>query len=137
MVELTELVSKALEAQQKSFSPYSKFRVGAALQTNDDLIYTGCNIESSSYGLTICAERVALFKAISEGIHSFKRMVVVTDANDFCPPCGACRQILWDFASTIEIILVNNNREQKVHKMSDLYPEAFDSDFLDKGDRRE
>ena len=130
MIELTELVSKAIAVQEESFSPYSKFRVGAALQTDDDQIFTGCNIESSSYGLTICAERVALFKAISEGKRSFYRMVVVTDTEDFCPPCGACRQVLWDFAKTLEIILVNNNGKQKTHKIIDLYPEAFDGDFL-------
>jgi len=133
VIELNELVAKAVAAQKESFSPYSNFRVGAALQAEDGQIYTGCNIECSSYGLTICAERVALYKAISEGNRSFRRIVVITDSEDFCPPCGACRQVLWDFAKSLEIILVNKNGKQKTHKIGDLYPEAFDSEFLDKG----
>jgi len=134
VIELNELVAKAVAAQKESFSPYSNFRVGAALQAEDGQIYTGCNIECSSYGLTICAERVALYKAISEGNRSFRRIVVITDSEDFCPPCGACRQVLWDFAKSLEIILVNKSGKQKTHKIGDLYPEAFDSEFLDKGD---
>ncbi len=133
MDEWKELIAKAVEAQEKSFSPYSNFRVGAALQADDGNIYTGCNIECSSYGLTICAERVALYKAISEGNRSFRRIVVLTDSEDFCPPCGACRQVLWDFAKSLEIILVNKSGKQKAHKIGDLFPEAFDSEFLAKG----
>ncbi len=133
MNELNELIAKAVEAQENSFSPYSNFRVGAALQADDGNIYTGCNIECSSYGLTICAERVALYKAISEGNRSFRRIVVITDSEDFCPPCGACRQVLWDFTKSLEIILVNKSLKQKTHKIRDLFPEAFDSEFLDKG----
>ena len=99
--DFDELLSQATKAQSSSHSPYSRFRVGAALQSNDGKIFTGCNIESSSYGLTICAERVALYKAISEGVRSFRRMLIVTDAQDFCPPCGACRQVIWDFAKNL------------------------------------
>ncbi len=128
--DFDELLSQATKAQSSSHSPYSRFRVGAALQSNDGKIFTGCNIESSSYGLTICAERVALYKAISEGVRSFRLMLIVTDAQDFCPPCGACRQVIWDFAKNLEIILVNGERQQKRHNITDLYPEAFGDNFL-------
>jgi cytidine deaminase len=128
--DFDELLSQATKAQSSSHSPYSRFRVGAALQSDDGKIFTGCNIESSSYGLTICAERVALYKAVSEGIRSFRRMLIVTDARDFCPPCGACRQVIWDFAKNLEIILVNGERQQKRQNITDLYPEAFGDNFL-------
>ncbi len=128
--DFDELLSQATKAQSSSHSPYSRFRVGAALQSDDGKIFTGCNIESSSYGLTICAERVALYKAISEGVRSFRRMLIVTDAQDFCPPCGACRQVIWDFAKNLEIILVNGERQQKRQNITDLYPEAFGDNFL-------
>ncbi len=129
--DFDELLSQATKAQSSSHSPYSRFRVGAALQSDDGKIFTGCNIESSSYGLTICAERVALYKAVSEGVRSFRRMLIVTDAQDFCPPCGACRQVIWDFAKNLEIILVNGERQQKRQNITDLYPEAFGDNFLD------
>ncbi|MEE9169975.1 MAG: cytidine deaminase [bacterium] len=128
--DFDELLSQATKAQSSSHSPYSRFRVGAALQSDDGKIFTGCNIESSSYGLTICAERVALYKAVSEGVRSFRRMLIVTDAQDFCPPCGACRQVIWDFAKNLEIILVNGERQQKRQNITDLYPEAFGDNFL-------
>ena len=130
MNNVDKLVSKAKEARGNSYSPYSHFRVGAALQTEDGRIYTGCNIESSSYGLTICAERVALYKALSSGDRSFQRMVIVSDAEDFCPPCGACRQVIWDFGKDLEIILVNKKGEQQRRNITDLYPHAFGADFL-------
>jgi cytidine deaminase len=120
-----DLLKLARKALQNSYSPYSQFRVGAALLTSDGNIYTGCNIESSSFSLTICAERTALFKAVSEGEKSFSKILIVSDAEDFISPCGACRQIISDLAGDIEIILTNSRGEMRVKKTSDLLPLAF------------
>lgn len=97
-------------------------------------IYTGCNIESSSYGLTVCAERIAIYNAVSNSARDFVALAVVTDAADFCPPCGACRQVIWDFANDIEIILVNKDGKQKKYNIRELYPSAFSSSFLTVGE---
>jgi len=109
---------------------YSGFKVGAALECKDGTLVTGCNIESSSYGLTICAERNALFKAISEGKREFTRMLIVADTNQLTPPCGACRQVLWDFAPRIEIIIANLEGKQMAFSMTDLLPHPFGSHLL-------
>ncbi len=120
-----DLYQEAVKAKEKSFSPYSKFRVGAALLTKSGSVYTGCNIENSSYSLTICAERTALFKAVSEGEKSFSKILIVSDANDFISPCGACRQVISDLAGDIEIILTNVQGEMQSKKVNDLLPFAF------------
>jgi len=119
------LVEKAIEAKSNALPTYSKFFVGSSLLTKDDKIYTGCNVESSSYSLTICAERTAIFKAISEGERNFKAIAVAADTNDFISPCGACRQVISDLCGDIDIILVNKDGKTKVTKTSKLLPFAF------------
>lgn len=126
----SELVNASRQARQQAIAPYSNFRVGAALQTAEGRIYTAGNIETSSYGLTICAERVALFKALSEGERHFTALAVATGSDEFCTPCGACRQVLWDFARELEVILVNQKGETRRFSLADLLPNAFDSRFL-------
>ena len=119
------LVSKAVEAKSNALPTYSNFFVGAALLTKDDKIYTGCNIESSSYSLTICAERTAIFKAISEGERKFKALAVAGDTERLISPCGAFRQVLSDLCGDIDVILVKSKNETKVMKTSELMPFAF------------
>ncbi len=119
------LAKKAVEAKSKALATYSNFHVGAALLTEDDKIYTGCNIESSSYSLTICAERTAIFKAISEGERKFKAIAVAGDTEGFISPCGACRQVISDLCGDIDVVLVNSKNETKVMKTSELLPFAF------------
>lgn len=129
-LQTTDLIQQSLNAKKSAFAPYSEFKVGAVLVTKGKQIYTGCNIESSSYGLTICAERVAMFKAISEGERDFSKIFIATDSKKFCPPCGACRQVLWELAGNIEIVLVNCNGEYRNYQLNDLLPEAFDKNYL-------
>ncbi len=119
------LAKKAVEAKSKALPTYSNFHVGAALITEDDKIYTGCNIESSSYSLTICAERTAIFKAISEGERKFKAIAVAGDTEGFISPCGACRQIISDLCGDIDVVLINSKNETKVMRTSELLPFAF------------
>ncbi len=119
------LASKAVEAKSKALPTYSNFHVGAALITKDDKIYTGCNIESSSYSLTICAERTAIFKAISEGERKFKALAVAGDTEGFISPCGACRQVINDLCGEIDVVMVNSKNKTKVMKASELLPLAF------------
>ena len=118
------------ETREAAIAPYSNFRVGAILLTKKGKHYTGHNIESSSYGLTICAERVALFKALSEGESKFENISILSDLDDFCPPCGACRQVLMDFAPNIEVILFNEKGQKKSYKLDELLPDAFTPDRL-------
>jgi len=125
-----QLIELARTARERSVSPYSRFLVGAAVQSGDGLVFTGCNIESSSYGLTVCAERVAVWKALSEGHTDFKRIAIVADTKPLTPPCGACRQILWDFCPDAMIILANLDGEKKSFEMRQLYAHAFDERFL-------
>src|SRR3990172_926788 len=113
-MDYSTLAAKAVEAKTKALPTYSNFHVGAALLTEDDKIYTGCNIESSSYSLTMCAERTAIFKAISEGDRKFKAIAVASDHPDFVSPCGACRQVLSDLCGNIDVIMVNQKNELKV-----------------------
>jgi len=124
------LVAAARDARERAIATYSGFRVGAALETADGTIVTGCNIENASYGLTICAERVAMFKALSEGHRAFVRIVVVADTAEPTPPCGACRQILWEFAGDIEVILADTKKVTATWKLKDLFPAPFDGRFL-------
>jgi cytidine deaminase len=126
-ISYKKLISIAHNAKHYSYSPYSKFRVGAALLDSNGKIYTGCNIENSSYGLTICAERTAVFKAISEGAKKFRAIAVVSD-NGYTPPCGACRQVLMDLASNIDLVMGGQRGKFKVIKLVDLLPFPFKHD---------
>ncbi len=123
--EYRELANAAQKAKLNSYSPFSKFRVGAALLTKDGTIFTGCNIENSSYGLTICAERVAIFNAISSGALKFKAIAIASDYHGFISPCGACRQVLSDLAGDIDFIMVDSKERLKILKLKSLLPFAF------------
>ena len=114
-------------------APYSGFKVGAALLTADGTVVTGCNIENATYGLTLCAERVAMFTALAAGHRRFTRIAVVADTDAPTPPCGACRQILWEFAGDLDVVLANLRRETGRYKLSDLLPLPFDRRLLDDG----
>ncbi len=124
------LQAAALAALENAHAPYSKFRVGAALEDATGRVHAGCNIENATYGLTLCAERVAVFKAISEGVREFRRIAVAADTETLTPPCGACRQILWEFCGDIEITLVNLHGKSEVVRLKELFPRAFDASFL-------
>jgi cytidine deaminase len=124
-----ELIEAAREARKFSKAKYSKFKVGAALLTADDEIITGCNVESSSYSLTICAERVALTKALSEGKNHFKSIAIAALDDAYCPPCGACRQMLFDYAPDIDVLMADSNGIKKM-KLTELLPLAFDESQL-------
>jgi cytidine deaminase len=125
-----ELVEAAKAARENSYAPFSDFRVGAALETEDGEIIAGCNVESASYGLTVCAERVAIWKAISEGKHQIKNIAVVADTEELTPPCGVCRQIIWEFGGNIPVTLANLNGKRETVEMKELLPRAFDTKFL-------
>jgi len=124
------LLDAALAARRHAFAPYSKFQVGAAIEDSAGRIHTGCNVENATYGLTVCAERVAVFKAISEGARQFRRVAVAADTNSLTPPCGACRQILWEFCGDVEIVLVNPRGKVETYRMRDLFPKPFDASYL-------
>ena len=126
----SELVAAARRARRHAQAAYSGFKVGAALETADGTIVTGCNIENATYGLTVCAERVAMFKALSDGHRNFRRVAVVADTQAPTPPCGACRQILWEFGGDLEVILANLRRETGRHQLKDLLPLPFDGRLL-------
>ncbi len=125
------LVTAAIDARTRAHARYSNFQVGAALEAADGRIITGCNIENASYGLTLCAERVALVKALSDGIEVFIRLVVVTDTDTPTPPCGPCRQLLWEYCGDIEIVLANLNRTISRYRLSALLPVPFDARLLE------
>jgi cytidine deaminase len=126
-----ELIAAAIEAREQAVAPYSKFKVGAVVETADGEVFKGCNIESSSYGLTVCAERVAIWKALSEGNRKFTRLVVVADTDTLTPPCGTCRQIIWEFCRDATVIFANLNGQSESFNMAELLPRAFDSRFLE------
>ena len=126
------ILIKLREARDRALAPYSKFSVGAVIVSKQGNIYSGHNIESSSYSLTICAERVALFKALSEGEREFAKIYILANNDEFCPPCGACRQVLMDYAPDIEVVLVNTNGEQKTFRLASLLPEAFTKNRLER-----
>lgn len=129
-----ELCEAAVAAMGASFAPYSRFNVGAAVRTVSGEIYSGCNIEISSFGLTICAERVAVFKAVSEGFREFSSIVITSSAPEFCPPCGACRQVLADFSlPDSKVILLRPDRETLETTVRELLPHAFDCSYLNRG----
>ncbi len=127
---MTELLAAALAARHHAHAPYSHFRVGAALEDSVGRIHTGCNVENATYGLTVCAERIAVFKAISEGVREFRRIAVAADTETLTPPCGACRQILWEFCGDIEVLLINPRGKSETLRMKELFPRAFDASFL-------
>ncbi len=127
---LEELIEAAKVVREKAYAPYSNFKVGAALLTKKGKIYTGCNVESASYGLTVCAERVAIWKAVSEGESEFETIAVVADTEELTPPCGVCRQIIWEFCGDVPVIFANLKGKTETVKMSDLLPRAFDTKFL-------
>src|SRR5580700_7872665 len=124
------LIEAALAARQNAHAPFSKFKVGAALEDSAGRIHTGCNVENATYGLTMCAERVAVFKAISEGARKFRRVAVAADTGTLTPPCGACRQILWEFCGDVAIILVNLQGKTETYQLKDLFPKPFDVSYL-------
>jgi cytidine deaminase len=124
------LIAAALAVRENAFAPFSRFKVGAAVEDADGGIYTGCNVENATYGLTVCAERVAVFKAISEGARQFRRIAVAADTEVLTPPCGACRQILWEFCGDIEIVLVNPRGKIETWRLKELYPKPFDVSYL-------
>ena len=124
------LIDAAIAARRHAHAPFSKFLVGAAVEDDTGGIHTGCNVENATYGLTICAERVAVFKAISEGVRKFRRVVVATDTDHLTPPCGACRQILWEFCGDVPVTLVNLHGKTENYQLKDLFPRAFDASYL-------
>jgi cytidine deaminase len=125
-----ELIEAATDVRERAYAPYSNFKVGAAVETEDGDIYTGCNVESASYGLTVCAERVAIWKGISRGVTKFGRIAVVVDTEELTPPCGVCRQIIWEFCGDVPVILSNLHGKTETIQMGELLPRAFDSKFL-------
>lgn len=128
---MDSLASAAIRAREQARAPFSGFRVGAALEDEEGRIFTGCNIESASYGLTVCAERVAAFRAVAEGASRFRRIAVAADTDTLTPPCGACRQVLWEICGDIEILLVNLKGAAESMRLSSLFPRPFDATFLD------
>jgi cytidine deaminase len=127
---LQELIETAKTARLRSIAPFSNFLVGAAVRTKAGKIYTGSNIESASYGLTVCGERVAIWKALSEGERDFSELAIVADTESLTPPCGTCRQIIWEFAKNARIVLANLQGETQECSIQELLPRAFDARFL-------
>ena len=125
-----QLVEAARAARLQAHAPFSRLLVGAALEAADGRVFTGCNVENATYGLTVCAERVAVLKAVSEGCRSFTRIAVVADTEEPAPPCGACRQILWEFGGDLEVVLANLTAEKARLRMRDLLPYPFDARLL-------
>ena len=124
------LVEAARRARKHARAAFSKFKVGAALEAADGTIITGCNIENATYGLTVCAERVAMFKALSDGHRRFRRIAVVADTADPTPPCGPCRQLLWEYCGDLEVVLGNLRAAAGHHRLSALLPLPFDRRLL-------
>ena len=120
-----ELINIAVEAAEKAYAPYSKFAVGAALECDDGTVFTGCNIENASYGCTNCAERTAVFKAVSEGKREFRRIAIFADTDEYCMPCGTCRQVLNEFAPTIEVLSVRRDGRYVSYSLKELLPRSF------------
>ena len=126
------LIEVAKAARLQSVAPFSNFKVGAAVRTANGKVYTGCNVESASYGLTVCAERVAIWKALSEGERQFTGLAVVADTETLTPHCGTCRQIIWEFARGATIVFANLSGKQETFHIAELLPRAFDARFLKK-----
>ena len=125
-----ELIEAATAVRENAYAPFSEFKVGSALETDDGEVISGCNVESASFGLTVCAERVAIWKAISQGKRKIMRIAVVADTEDLTPPCGVCRQIIWEFGGDIPVIFANLHGKVETVQMKDLLPRAFDTKFL-------
>ena len=134
MAEVTddELVAQAWAAREGALCEYSRFAVGAALEDDQGRIWTGANVENASYNLGLCAERVALYYALTRGARGFRRVAVVTDARAPTPPCGACRQALFEFAGDARLVLENRAGQREHHSVAALLPLAFESRFLDR-----
>src|ERR1700752_5338656 len=130
MSEHDSLIASAKTAREHAHAPYSNFRVGAAVRAKSGRIFSGCNVENATYGLTLCAERVAIFKAISEGERGFDAVAVVTDTDVLTPPCGACRQIIWEFCGDVPVILANLKGKTEEETAGKLLARPFDSSFL-------
>jgi cytidine deaminase len=127
---MNKLMEAALAARANAHAPFSNFKVGAAIEDETGRIFTGCNVENATYGLTICAERVAVFKALSEGARKFTRIAMAADTGVLTPPCGACRQILWEFCGDAELTLVNLQGKTETFRLKELFPRPFDASFL-------
>jgi cytidine deaminase len=130
MSEFEALIKAATRARENAHARFSNFKVGAALRTAEGRIYGGCNVENATYGLTVCAERVAIFKAISEGERRFDAIAVVTDTDALTPPCGACRQLIWEFCGDVPVVMANLKGQSESFKMRDLFPKPFDASTL-------
>lgn len=124
------LIEAALRARENACAAYSGFRVGAALEDAAGRVWSGCNVENASYGLSVCAERVALLKALSEGVREFRRLAVVTESVTLTPPCGACRQLLWEYAGDLEIVLADGRGASEILRLRELLPRPFDASCL-------
>ena len=132
MTDQRAIIEAATAARDFAQARYSSFRVGAALEAEDGAVFTGCNVESATYGLTMCAERVAIWKALSAGARNFRRIAVVADTKHLTPPCGACRQIIWEFCGDMPVVLANLRGDAETLLMSALLPRPFDNRFLDE-----
>jgi cytidine deaminase len=128
--EYDGLIAAAKQARENAHAKFSNFKVGAALRAASGKIFGGCNVENATYGLTVCAERVAIFKAISEGERQFDAIAVVTDADALTPPCGACRQLIWEFCGDVPVAMANLKGKVEVLRMRELFPKPFDSSNL-------
>ncbi len=126
-----ELCEKAIEMLDKSYAPYSNFPVGAAAECEDGTVYTGCNVENAAYGETVCAERTAIFKAVSEGHRRFRRIAVAGKTDGFCPPCGSCRQVMAEFSPDMDVIMVTPSGETKTVNLRELLPWGFGSGTME------
>lgn len=127
---MDQLCQTALDMRQHAYNPYSHFAVGAALECDDGTVFTGCNVENAAYGPTICAERVAVVKAVSEGHRHFRRIAIASSGDDICVPCGVCRQVLREFASDLEVVCLNHQGKSKTFTLKELLPYSFDASQL-------
>lgn len=125
-----QLIKQALEAQKNAYAPYSKYKVGSAILTTDGTIFTGCNIENASYPCGLCAERTAISKAVSSGFKEFSDIAIAGSSDNFCTPCGICRQMLYEFSPQINVICCKNNGEHKEFSLKELLPQSFDANSL-------
>lgn len=130
MSEYDTLITAAKQARENAHAPFSGFRVGAAVRAQSGRVFTGCNVENATLGLTCCAERVAIFKAISEGERGFDAIAVAADTDTLTPPCGACRQVIWEFCGDVPVILANLKNKTETMRSGELLPKPFDSSFL-------
>jgi len=131
------LIKAARDARKRAYAPYSKFKVGAALECTDGSVFTGCNVENATFGATCCAERTAVFKAISEGKHKFKRIAIVADTKGPCMPCGICRQVLFEFSPEISVISANLRGKFTIAPLSELLPKPFNEIISPRSKRQE